>query len=254
MRRAAFIIIGSLFSGPVTAWAEGPDFDATFSYTARDEIRLPGATEDIDNDLARLTAGLTWGAGDGRMRAALDIGFGNDNDWNGDYPANYGGEFVFSRKVGKQRYGLGARVITLDNLSTSTELAYSIERIGTSLDLRGLVGMQLIADEAKVPGRDASGFFAQAEATFYPSNALAVSAGILGDNDGEAYGAGVEYRPSGWGMSFFMEYSEAFDEYRGVASYDEFAGGIRFVPGTSSLKSQRQSGLGRIMQRYMQAQ
>ncbi|PWR04195.1 hypothetical protein DKT77_02555 [Meridianimarinicoccus roseus] len=254
MRKAVFIMAALAAVGSAPVMAQGTQFDAALAYTARDEIVLPGQTEKIDNDIARLTAGLSWGAGDGRMRAALELGFGNNNNWNGDYPANYGGELVFARKVGNQRYGLGARLRTLEDLSTTTEIAYAIEHIGNSLDLRGLVGMQLIADETKVPGRDASGFFVQGEATVYASDSLALSAGLLADSDGEAYGAGVEYRPSGWGMSFFLEYSEAFDDYRGFASYDEFAGGIRIVPGTSSLKSQRQGGLGRIMQRYMEAQ
>lgn len=254
MRKAVYAAVGLAMALGGQVQAQGTQFDAALEYSARDEIVLPGDTEKSDNDIARFLGGISWGAGDGRMRAAVELGFGNNNNWNGDYPANYGGELVFARKVGQQRYGLGARVRTLEDLSTSTEFGYSIEHLGNSLDLRGLVGMQLIADEDKVPGRDASGFFAQGEATIYASDSLALSAGLLADNDGEAYGAGVEYRPSGWGMSFYLEYSEAFDSYRGFESYDEFAGGIRIVPGTSSLKSQRQGGLGRIMQRYMQAQ
>lgn len=254
MRRAFWAVFGLLAGSPLAAFAQGVEFDAALSYTARDEVTLPDRAGVFDNDIALLTTGLSWGAGDGRMRGALELGFTNNDDWNDDYSSIYGGELLFARKVGKQRYGLGARVRALDELTTSTEVAYSIEYIGSVIDLRGLVGVQLLADENKVPGREDTGVFGQGEATFYPTQSLAVSAALLADNDGEAYGAAVEYRPRGWGMSFFLEYSEAFDEYRDVTEYDEFMGGIRFVPGASSLKAQRQGNLGRVMQRYMQAQ
>ena len=254
MRRLFFGLLGVLAVLPMGAQSQGTQFDGTFAYTARDEITLPGDTEEIDNDIARFVGGIRWSAGDGAMRAALELGFGNDDNWSGSYPANYGGELVFARQVGNQRYGIGARVRTADQLSTSTEIAYAIERIGTAVDLRGLLGVQLLADDDKVPGREGAGYFAQGEATFYASDALALSAGLLADIDGEAYGLGVEYRPAGWGMSFFLEYSEAFDDYRDFESYDEFSGGIRIVPGSTSLKSQRQGGLGRILQRYMEVQ
>lgn len=255
MRRSKLIICGLLGLAPLSAMAKDPQFDATFAYIARDEIPNTNGIGKSDNDLAGLNAGLTWGAGgDGRIRAALEIGFGNNENWKGNYPANYGGELIFARKVGKQRYGLGARVLSLEDQTTSTEIGYSIEHLGDKIDLRGLAGVQILANENEVQGRDSSAFFLQGEMTLYPSDNLALSGGLLGDNDGEAYGVGAEYRPSGWGFSMFLEYSEAFDDYRGFASYDEFAGGIRFVPGTKNLKAQRQGNLSRLLQRYMQAQ
>lgn len=254
MDRAFWAVFGFAAAAPLVVTAQGTQFDAALSYSARDEVTLPDRAGEFDNDIALLTTGLSWGAGDGRMRGALEVGFTNNDDWNDDYSSIYGGELLFTRKVGNQRFGLGGRVRAIDELTTSTEVAYSIEHIGSAIDLRGLLGLQLLADEEKVPGREDAGVFAQGEATFYPSNALAVSAGLLADNDGEAYGAAVEYRPRGWGMSFFLDYSQAFNDYRGFDEYDEFTGGIRFVPGSSSLKSQRQGNVGRVMQRYMQAQ
>lgn len=252
-------IKAGIVAGAAVALAAGAagaqQFDAGFGYTARDEITAPGATEKLDNDFARLVLGLTWGAGgDGRMRGAVELGFANNDDWSGDLTGNYGAELVFARKVGRQRYGLGGRFRDDSELTTTTELAYSIEHLGNALDLRGLVGLQLLADSDKVPGRDDNGFFAQAEMTIYPSDALALSAALLADDDGEGYGVAAEYRPAGWGVSLYLEYAEAFDDYRGVESYDALEGGIRFVPGTSSLKAQRQGGLARIMQRYFEAQ
>lgn len=252
-------LIAGLGVMAVTAGAAGAagaqQFDAGFGYTARDEIPKPGTAEELDNDIARLVLGLTWGAGgDGRMRGAVELGFANNDDWSGDLTGNLGAELVFARKVGQQRYGLGARVRDDSELTTATEFAYAIEHIGDALDLRGLVGIQLLADAARVPGRDDNTFFAQGEVTIYPSSALALSAAVLADGDGEGYGVGVEYRPAGWGVSFYLDYAEAFDSYRGFDGYDAFAGGIRVVPGTSSLKAQRQGGLGRVMQRYFEAQ
>ena len=235
--------------------AGAQQFDAGFGYTARDEITRPGETEELDNDIARLVLGLTWGAGgDGRMRGALELGFANNDDWSGDLTGNMGAELLFARKVGNQRYGLGARVRDDAELTTATEFAYAVEHIGEVLDLRGLVGLQLLSEAERVPGRDDNTFFAQGEVTIYPSSGLALSAALLADGDGEGYGVGAEYRPAGWSVSFYLDYAEAFDSYRGFDSYDAFAGGIRFVPGTSSLKAQRQGGLGRVMQRYFEAQ
>jgi hypothetical protein len=240
----------------LTAGATGAQqFDATFGYAARDEITEPGTTEELDNDVAALVLGLTWGAGgDGQMRGAIELGFANNDNWSGDLTGNYGAELVFARKVGNQRYGLGARYRSDEELTSTTEISYAIEHLGERLDLRGLVGLQLLADADKVPGRDSNTFFVQGELTLYPTDALALAGAVLADGDGEGFGVGVEYRPSGWPVSLFLDYAEAFDDYRDVASYDSLSGGLRFVPGTSSLKAQRQGSLGRLMQRYFQAQ
>jgi len=255
MRRVNGGIGAGIFFGLVAGATTAQQFDAGFGYTARDEITRPAEPGELDNDIARLTLGLTWGAGaDGRMRGAVELGFANNDDWSGDLTGTYGAELVFARKVGMQRYGLGARYRDDAELTGATEAAYSVERLGEVLDLRGLVGVQLLADADRVPGRDDTTFFAQGEVTVYPSSALALSAALLADGDGEGYGVGAEYRPAGWGVSFYLDYAEAFDSYRGFDSYDAFAGGIRFVPGTSSLKAQRQGGLGRIMHRYFEAQ
>lgn len=256
MRR---IIAGLGLLTLIAGTAGAQQFDAGFSYTARDTITRPGpqpgSTEELDNDLARLALGVTWGAGgDGRMRGAVELGFANNDDWASDLTAKYGAELLFARKVGNQRYGLGARLRDDEELTTSTEFAYALEHIGESLDLRGLVGLQMLADADRVPGRDDNTFFAQGEVTVYPSGALALSAALLADGDGEAYGVGAEYRPTGWGVSLYLDYAEAFDSYRGFDGYHAFAGGIRFVPGTSSLKAQRQGGLARVMHRYFEAQ
>jgi len=255
MRRikARIVAAGAAWLAVGTAGAQ--QFDAGFGYTARDEITKPGTTEELDNDIARLVLGLTWGAGgDGQMRGAVELGFANNDDWSGDLTGNYGAELVFARKVGNQRYGLGGRFRDDAELTSATEVTYSIEHLGDALDLRGLVGLQMLGDADKVPGRDDTALFAQGEATIYPSSALALSVALIADNDGEGFGVGAEYRPAGWGVSFYLDYAEAFDDYRDVGSYDTLAGGIRFVPGTSSLKAQRQGGLGRIMQRYFEAQ
>ncbi len=247
------IVVG--FLACVACVAAAQDFDAGFGYTARDEIPKPGTADELDNDIARLVLGLTWDAGgDGRMRGAVELGFANNDDWSGELTGKYGAELVFARRVGNQRYGLGARFRDDTELTSATEFLYSIEHLGDSLDLRGLLGIQLLADADRVPGRDDSAFFAQGEATIYPSSALALSVALLADNDGEGYGVSAEYRPAGWGVSFYLDYAEAFDAYRGFESYDALAGGIRFVPGTSSLKAQRQGGLSRIMHRYFEAQ
>lgn len=240
---------------PVASPAQNLKFDAALGYSARDEVTNEGDEEAIDNDIFRLTTGLTWDAGvDGKMRGALEFGVGNE-DFNGNYPGFGGAELVFSRKVGLQRYSLGGRVRSAEDLSTTSELAYVLEHLGAQFGLRGVLGIQNVADPDEVRGRDGSSIFGQAEASYYFTDNFVLSAGLIADNDGEAFGGGVEFRPSSTGpFSFFLEYGEAFDEYRDVASYDEFTGGIRFYPGTSSLRDARQNGLSRVLQRYLEVQ
>lgn len=236
-----------------TAVAQGVQFDAAAEYAARDELRLEDGDE-IDNDFLRLTFGLTGDAGiDGRLRGALELGVRNE-DFDGDYPAIGGGELVFARQVGRQRYGIGARFRTADELSTTTELGYAAEHLGDSFDLRGLVGVQLIADEDEAPGRDGSGGFGLVEATIYPQDDFALSAGILADGDGEVFSLAAEFRPGAAPVSFFVEYAEAFDEYRDVPGYDNLSAGIRFTPGLSSVRASRQDGLARILRRPVEVQ
>ena len=240
---------------PAGVAAQDIRFDGSLAYSARDEVVGERDGEEIDNDILRLTAALSWPAGgDGQMRAALEFGVGND-DFSGDYPGLGGVELAFARNVGAQRYTLGGRVRTADDLTTTTELAYVIERLGEGFDLRGMVGLQALNDPDLVVGRDGSSAFALGEIGVYLTENLVVSGGLMADGDGEVFGAGVEYRPRTLGgISFFLDYGEAFDEYRGVGSYDEFVGGIRIVPGASSLRDARQGNLARVLQRFVEVQ
>lgn len=237
----------------VPASAGETTFDAALAYAARDEYTLPNGVDKSDNDILRLTTALSWSAGDGRMRAALELGVRNE-DFNGSFPAVTGGELVFARRVGNQRYGLGGRFRAAEDLTKTTELGYSAEHLGQKLDLHGLVGMQFLAEPDKVPGRDGTGLFGQADANFYLTDNWAIGGGFLADTDGEVYGVGTEYRFAGTSVSVFMDYAEAFNSYRGVESYDTLSAGIRIMPGTKSLRAARQSNLGRVMHRLAEVQ
>ena len=53
----------------------------------------------------------------------------------------------------------------------------------------------------------------------------------------------------------FLDYGQAFEDYRSVPEYDAFTGGIRFFPGAgSTLREQRQSSLAVLMRRYVEVQ
>jgi hypothetical protein len=244
----------ALCAVPTILPAQDVRFDGSLAYSARDEVFEERSGREIDNDILRLTAALSWPAADGQMRGALEFGVGND-DFDGNYPGFGGVELAFARNVGAQRYTLGGRVRTAEDLTTTTELAYVIEHLGEGFDLRGMVGVQSLSDPDLVVGRDGSSAFALGEIGLYLTDNLVVSAGLMADTDGEVFGAGVEFRPEGTGgISFFLEYGEAFDEYRDVAGYDEFIGGIRIVPGTSSLRDARQGNLARVLQRFVEVQ
>jgi len=252
MHRIASILIMAVWGSAVSA--QSPGFEAELAYTAREEVP-DGMGGELDNDIARATLAYAWSAGDGRMRAALEFGGMNNDDWDGDLTAAYGGEIVFARRVGNQRYAIGGRVRTADDLSTTTELAYALQHLAGWGDLRGLVGAQFVAEEDDVAGRDAAGAYVQGEAVFYPSDNWAVSAAALADPDGYGLGLGTEYRPRSWGgLSLFAEYGFAPDDYRDVDEYDALWAGIRFAPGTSSLKAARQGSLGRLMRRVFEVQ
>jgi hypothetical protein len=239
-----------------TAAAQGVTFDGALSYSARDELTDPNDPDNkFDNDIFRAMGAVTWSLGDGRMRAALEYGVQN-NDFSGDYPWMAGVELAFGRRVGDRRYGIGARVRGAEDLSTTTELGYAMQHLGTRFDLRGLVGGQFIANADDVPGRDnEASLFGLGEATYYATPNLALSGAIQGDTDGWVYGAGVEYSAASWGgISLFLDYAEAFDEYRGQSTYDSLTGGIRIVPGAATLRAARQSNLGLLLRRYVEVQ
>lgn len=237
------------------AAAQGVTFDGGLAYSARDEVTDQSNPDDsLDNDIARLTTALSWGLGDGRMRAALELGVLND-DFSGS-SGDYGAELDYGRRVGDTRYGLAARVRSSEELTTTWEVAYGLQHLGERIDLRGLGGLQILEDPDAVRGRDGNSLYGLVEATLYATPNWAVSAGAQADTDGAVWGVGTEYRGRSWGgFSVFLDYGEAFDDYRGVPSYDEFVGGIRFIPGVgNTLREQRQSNLGVLMRRYVEVQ
>lgn len=253
---AAGLALTALLGLAGAAQAEGVTFDGAFSYSARDEVTdQNNPDESLDNDIIRLTTALSWGVGDGQMRAALELGAMN-NFFDGNYPADYGAELDYGRRVGDMRYGLAGRVRASDELSTSWELAYGLQKLGETFDLRGLAGVQLVEDADQVRGRSESSVYGLGEATIYATPNWAISAAVQGDVDGAVWGAGTEYRGRNWGgFSVFLDYGVAMDSYRDVPSYDEFAGGIRYIPGGGdTLREQRQSNLGVLMRRYVEVQ
>ncbi|MEV8466517.1 hypothetical protein AB0T83_06945 [Fluviibacterium sp. DFM31] len=254
MRAVGFGAVLAVLAGISTAQAQNVEFDAALNYAARDEILQPGDHDKSDNDIFRLAMALSWDAlGDGRMRAALELGVRNE-DFDGHYPAVNGFELAFGRRVGMQRYAAGARFRAADDLSTTTELAYSAEHFGRSIDWHGLFGAQFIADSDDVPGRDGPGLFGQVDGDFYINDNWLLMAGALADTDGAVYGFGTEYRFGDAPVSLFLDYAEAFDDYRGQRNYDSLSVGIRLIPKAKSLRSFHQSNLSRAMFRLVEVQ
>lgn len=241
-------------TGAAPVVAQNTEFDAALNYAARDEILLPGDTEKSDNDIFRLTTALSWDAGyDGRMRAALELGVRNE-DFNGNFPAVTGGELTFGRRVGNQRYAAGGRLRSAEDMSTTTELAYSAEHFGSLIDWHALVGVQFVGDADAVPGRSGTSVFGQVDANYYVNSNWVITAGVLADTDGEVYAFGTEYRPGDSRLSLFLDYAEAFDEYRGQRNYDSLSVGIRLVPKAKTLRKFRQTNLNRTMFRFVEVQ
>ncbi|MEM1130551.1 MAG: hypothetical protein AAGH83_08510 [Pseudomonadota bacterium] len=238
------------------AQGQGTTFDGSLSYAARDEVTdQDNPDQSLDNDIFRVTGAVTWDVGDGRMRAALEAGVRNE-DFSGDAPLLGGAELDFARRVGDKRYALYGRLRGDEDLSVTTELGYGLQHLGTRVDLRGLVGFQLVADASKVRGRSAASAFGLGEATYYVTPNWAVSVGLQGDIDGAVWAGSTEYRPRRWGgLSMFVAYAEAFDKYRDVVSYDTLSAGFRWVPGAgNSLRAQRQFNLGVVTQRFVEVQ
>ncbi|WP_193142537.1 MULTISPECIES: hypothetical protein [unclassified Meridianimarinicoccus] len=254
MRAVGFGTVLAVLAGISAAHAQNAEFDAALSHAAREEVTQPGDSDKSDNDISRLAMALSWDAGgDGRMRAALELGVGNE-DFDGPYPALNGFELAFGRRVGMQRYAAGARIRSDDDFSTTTELAYSAEHFGRSIDWHGLFGMQFVADSDDVPGRDGPGLFGQVDGDFYINDNWLLMAGALADTDGAVYGFGTEYRFDGAPISLFLDYAEAFNDYRGQQKYDSLSVGIRIMPKSKSLRSFHQSNLSRAMFRLVEVQ
>ncbi len=160
--------------------------DAMFIYSARHTMNM------ADKDLARATLVVTWGVADGKKRVALEFGVINE-DFESTTDA-YGGELLFSRRVGNQRYNLGVRVRHTDQWSTSSELAYVAEHFGGATDLRGMLGLQGVADNSELRGRSKASVFGLGEVNWYATDNLALTVGLLGDSDGALGGVGGAWR------------------------------------------------------------
>lgn len=241
------------FVWPALAFAQSLQIDGALAFTTRDEVAADPDGDD-DSDILRLITAASWSLGDGRLRAALEFGLGDSDE--AEYSGLAGGELLFARRVGQQRYGLGGRLRASDQLGRSTEIAYIAEHLGDTVYARGMGGVQAIADTDEVVGRDDDlSFFALGEAGVYLSPNFALSAAVMADGDGEVYGLGAEFSPSAaTGISLFVEYGEAIGEYRDDSGYDELAVGLRFVPGAGNLRAARREGLGRMMQRFVEVQ
>lgn len=228
--------------------ADIPAVDAALSYSARHTVELS------DNDIFRATLGYTTSALDGSLRFALEPGVRNEYFQDGGGDPVGGAEVLFARRVGNQRYGLGARVRSASDRGTTGELAYAFENFATRMDLRGLMGIQALDKPEEVIGRDGGSLFAQGEMGFYVHDNWIISAGLMADSDGLIAGFGTEYRPRGWRASLFLEWGHAVDEYRGIPDYNDLTGGIRFVSKSKSLKSYRRASTARVMHRYVEVQ
>ncbi|OSP54528.1 hypothetical protein [Pseudoruegeria sp. SK021] len=227
--------------------AHAADGDVALAYSNSDPVG--GA----NSDYLRLTAGLTWGVGDGKVRGALELGVLPD-DLSGPFPASSGGQLQFARSVGTNRFGIGARIRDAKDLSTSSELAYTAEHFGQSLTWRGMGGLQYLSHTDPVPGRSQSSLFAQGEVDYYVTDNWSVNAGLMADTDGQVWGVGTEYRPQGWSSSLFLEYGSAINDYRGDSGFSAVSGGIRYIPGKDTLRQFRRSNIARMMARYVEVQ
>ncbi|MCV6596561.1 MAG: hypothetical protein OIF40_05685 [Mangrovicoccus sp.] len=236
-------------AGPLAAQEALPDFewDGSFSYAARATL------EDSDNDIIRATIGATWRVEGGQWRGAAELGVRNE-DFSSSYPANLGAEISRSWGTGWGRHSVGGRIRWADDRETSGELAYSAERFGNAIDLRGMLGVQYVTGAEDLTERTETSAFGQIEAIWFPLDDLALWAGLMGDADGDIGGIGVEYRPRRWPVSFFMEWGHTLVEYRGLEGYNDLYGGIRFVPRSRSLKQHRRAVTDRSFARYVEVQ
>lgn len=241
----------TLLALPAAAQDALPPFelDGNFAYGARQTI------DDSDNDIMRFTLGGTWRFDGDRTqaRAALEAGARNE-DFSSSYPAMFGGELSWTWNSTWGRQSVGGRVRWADDRETTGELAYVIERFGSNIDLRGMVGVQGVSDAGELDDRDDSSAFGLAEATWFPTANIAFWLGIMGDSDGDIGAIGAEYRPSDWPVSFFLEWGHTLVEYRGFEGYNDLYGGLRYVPRSRTLQEHRRAVTDRSFLRYVEVQ
>lgn len=247
MMKQAFRALCAIFlAGPVGA-QDMPSFDASVTYADRDAV-----TEGVEGggtQISRLTVGYTYSALDGKMRLGAELGGPADG-----FDGAWGAEADFARRVGNQRFAIGARVRGAEDLTTTTELIYGLEHFGEAIHLRGNLGLQGVADDDALSNRAQASGFLLGEAGLWLGDDWVLTAGLQGDSDGALYTLGTEYHPDGWPVSLFIDYGAAADDYRGSSDYADVSGGIRFVPSRLSLKSFRRGTLQRIFYRPVEVQ
>ena len=117
-----------------------------------------------------------------------------------------------------------------------------------------MVGVQGVTNSEELDDRDDSSVFGLAEATWFPTDNIALWLGIMGDSDGDIGAIGAEYRPSDWPVSFFLEWGHTLVEYRGFEGYNDLYGGLRFVPRSRTLQEHRRAVTDRSFLRYVEVQ
>lgn len=243
----AAALTGAIALAGTALSAQQAELDAAFSYAARTTI------ERSDNDLARLSAGLTFPDAQSQLRIGGELGVLNEDF---DDASLVGGlEMSFLQLAPQGRYGPAARLRYADELSTTGEILYAIQRFtGPAFDIRGLGAVQAVADEDEVAGRSAVSPFGLLELTAYAGDDLALSASYSGDLDGDIGGLGIEYRPPGWTISLFAEWGVTLSGYRDNDGYNDLTGGIRFIPGGGTVKSTRRTSPERVFSRPVEVQ
>lgn len=218
-----------------TAGAE-PLRDLTGAYFARE------TREGRDNDILRLTYGVTFNGGRSATRLAVSGGIRNEQDFNGPFDADLGLEALHALRRDSAIWGGAVRLGHVTARETSFDLGLFGETYRADWTLRGGAGVQALSGASVAP-------LAMAEADWYLRPNLVVRVGLALDDDDVLSLVGAEIAHPRYPVSFYLDWVHGLPAYRGNRGYNDLIGGIRYTYHFGDLKTRDRRAPWRLFRR-----
>jgi len=226
-------------------WAVEPVVDYEVSYAARETLST------TDNDIFGAEIGFNWWQGNTGTRVELSVGSRVEDEFDSG-SLLLGLEAVRFRDRDLGRLGWGGRIDYAEEATTTGEIGMATQGFYDRFSLRAAAGLQGSLDDVEFS--DDGGVFGVAEATWYPSDALALRIAIQADGSGELAGFGFEWQIARSDFSLVAQSAFGIGEYRSSDSYDDLTVAIRYTPGAGSPKRRDRTTGDQLLKRLVDVQ
>ena len=233
----------TLCAAPV--WAVEPVLDYEVGYAARETLST------TDNDIFGAEIGFNWWQGSQGTRAELSVGSRVEGEFDSGSLV-LGIEAVRFQDRGPGRLGWGGRIDYAEDATTTGEIGIATQRFYDRFSLRATAGLQGSLDDVEFG--DDGDVFGVAEATWYPSDALALRIALQADGSGELAGFGFEWQIGRSDFSIVAQSAFGIGEYRSSDSYDDLTVAIRYTPGAGSPKRRDRTTGDQLLKRLVDVQ